>query len=242
MFSNFKEAYTETNNENDNLWDNEIWTQKQLSKQTQALKMLEADETISELAQNHDYLLPAFLAGIGRNISKPRVLDFGGGLGGSYLQLMSMLPKAFDFEFLIVENKLICQHGKKLFRNYPQIHFMDTLPLGEMFDIIHLGSSFHYIEDWEKMIEDFADMKPTYLIFADLPAAEIETFVTNQNYNGHLIPVRFWNVAEFIQKVEKCGFKLLLKTRFHSNYINAMKSFPDKYRLNYFSQLVFVSV
>ena len=239
IYKNFNEAGDEMSKPDDNIWDDSIWIEKQTAQQREALNKLKGDTAISELAKSSDYTLPVLLATMKQNEHCPKVLDFGGGLASSYLPLCSMLPGNFHFKFVVVENGLIVKNGNKLFKDDKRIKFVNHLPSDKSFDIIHLGSSMHYVNDWLGLVSSFAKMKPKFLVFADLPAGDIETFVTNQNFNGTKIPVRFWNINEFVSEVENCGFKLLVKSRFHSNYIQEMKSFPVQYRLNYFSQLIF---
>lgn len=239
IYKNFAEANDHQIDIRTEVWDNSIWMKKQLSQQNESIHKLNTGKIISELAVTKEYCLPLILSTMYEKFSEIRVLDFGGGLGSTYLPLISMLPEDFNFKFTIVENEALCESGNELFKDDKKIQFSAHMPLNEKFDIVHLGSSMQYVENWQELINDFYKMKPRYLIFADLPAGDIETFVTNQNFNGTKIPVRFWNVAEFISETEKFGFKLLMKSRYHSNYLSAMKFFPEKYQLNYFSQLIF---
>ena len=77
------------------------------------------------------------------------------------------------------------------------------------------------------------------MVFSDLPAGDINSFVTIQNQYGDKTPVRFWNLQEFINVVESLGYRLVFKSRFINDYIDAMKYFDEAYRLKYFSQLIF---
>lgn len=241
IYKDFKEANNNNINISVEVWDNEIWMDKQIALQKQAIEKNNVKNIISELALSRDYCLPFILSTMNGKVIEQRILDYGGGLASTYMPVKSMLPPEYKFKFTILENEVICLKGNELFKNDKKIEFINHLPLNQSFDVIHLGSSMHYVEDWKKLIKDFFKLKPKYLIFADLPAGDIETFVTNQNFNQKKIPVRFWNLQEFIKELEEIGFKLIIKSRYQSNYIEAMKSFPKKYRLEYFSQLVFTT-
>jgi putative methyltransferase (TIGR04325 family) len=241
IYKDFIEANNNGKNIAVEVWDNQLWMDKQISLQKQAIEKINKKNSISELALSYDYCLPFILSTMNGKFIEQHILDFGGGLASTYMPVKSMLPLEYKFKFTIVENEATCQKGSELFKNDKKIDFINYLPMNQSFDVIHLGSSMHYVEDWKKLINDFYKIKPKYLIFADLPAGDIETFVTNQNFYQTKIPVRFWNLQEFIEEVEGIGFKLIIKSRYQSKYIGAMSSFPEKYRLEYFSQLVFSS-
>jgi putative methyltransferase (TIGR04325 family) len=241
IYKDFKEANKNGINIAAEVWDNQLWMDKQILIQKQAIEKSNKKNSISELAFSHDYCLPYILSTMNGKVIEQQILDYGGGLASTYMPVKSMLPPNYKFKFTIVENEVICIKGNEIFKNDKKINFVNYLPLNQKFDVIHLGSSMHYVEDYKKLFKDFYKIKPKYLIFADLPAGDIQTFVTNQNFNQKKIPVRFWNLQEFIKELEEIGFKLIIKSRYKSNYIEAMKSFPKKYRLEYFSQLVFSS-
>jgi len=141
------------------------------------------------------------------------------------------------------------QDGREIFDGNNKIQFFTELPsFDTSIDIVHLGSSIQYVDEWTKLLNDLSKYSAKYLIFADLPAAEIDTFVTIQNYYGNKIPVRFWNLKEFISTVEDLGYKLVFKARYikdnpkkhGSNDIDSINNcFDNNYRLGHFSQLVF---
>lgn len=217
-----------------------VWLAEQIDQAERALEKIKTKDVISKLAETSDYVLPAIAAALMSHRDEPlRILDFGGGLASSYLPMRAMLSDDLRMNFAIVENKEICEAGRNLFASDPQVTFLAEMPKGVRFDIVHAGSSMHYVDDWIGLLGNFAELQPDILIFADLPAGDIDTFVTSQNYYGRKIPVRFWNIAEFIQNVEKTGYKLQLKSRYRTNYLDAMKFFDESYRLNYFAQLIF---
>jgi len=216
------------------------WLDKQVVQATKAFEKLKSTNVISSLAVTCEYVLPAVAASMIDKTNKTlRILDFGGGLASSYLPLIAMLPVDVNLDFVVIENKEICDAGNKLFESDHRISFLTDLPSNKSFNIVHAGSSMHYIDDWYSLLEIFSELKPDKLIFADLPAGDIDSFVTTQYYYGRKIPVRFWNINEFIEKVEKLGFRMVMKSRYSSNYLEALKDFDLKHRLNYFSQIVF---
>lgn len=237
VFKNFEEAIGDQD-----VFEDSIWLEKQVYQAKINIEQANSKGTISELAITSEYSLPMVAATIAQPDQKIRILDFGGGLGSSFLPLKAMLPQNQPLDFIVIENDAICEQGKMLFIDEKQITFLNRIPSNEKFDIIHLGSSFHYVDDWIEHLRLFSLMLPKYLIFADLPAGDIDTFITIQNYYDRKIPVRFWNLSEFIDEVNKLGLRLVMKARYYNNYLSYMNSFDSDHRLNYFSQLIFKSV
>ena len=100
--------------------------------------------------------------------------------------------------------------GARVFQNDERIRFSDTLPRGvEKVDIVHLGSSLQYIEDWRALIGELARYRPHYFLLTDLLAGDIPTYATAQNYYGSKIPCWFFNIQEIISTVAGEGFRAL---------------------------------
>src|SRR5262249_53032682 len=79
-----------------------------------------------------------------------RILDFGGGAGIHYLQILrafAVQDKTVDYH--IVETPLLCGMAEILFKGDAQIRFHRDLPHDpERFDIVHACSVLQYIEDY----------------------------------------------------------------------------------------------
>jgi putative methyltransferase (TIGR04325 family) len=156
-----------------------------------------------------------------------------------------MLPAGQLLEYTIIENETVCREGRRLMSEDQRLTFRSNFPgLTESYDVVHCGSSLHYIEDWRAMLERFAAIKPAFMLFADLPAADNLGFVTRQFFHGRHIPVHFWNLREFIQAVEMLGYNLLFKARYRGSYLAVGETLPTEHfasphRLEYCSQLVF---
>ena len=101
-------------------------------------------------------------------------------------------PPGQLLEYVIVENNAVCRGGGELMANDRRLHFRTDLPPpGERYDILHCGSSLHYIDDWQEMLVRFAALEPAFMLFADLPAADNRSFVTQQMFHDRRIPVHF---------------------------------------------------
>lgn len=238
VYSSFSQVWSERD-----AFAGEIWSDKQLARARALLDAAAAGISTPALVTS-EYALPIVAALAGSPGRPLRILDFGGGLGVSYVPLTRMLPAASQLQFVVVENASICRHGAELFAADPTITFVTDVPRDQAFDIAHAGSSFHYVDDWRGMLRSFCDTGAQYLLFADLPAGDIETFVTAQLFHGDRIPVRFWNIGEFIHAVESLEFELVMKAPFAGRYLAPgallpTAHFPKGHQLASCCQLVF---
>ena len=223
-------------------YESEIWIKKQIDEVESNINSSSTNSFIQPIAISNDYSLPLVVAIISSKKNLTNILDFGGGLAVSYFPLRKMISDDVKLFFKVIENNKLCNIGKKLFSAYEEIDFESEIPIDQHYDIIHCGSSFHYVEKWSEMLHRFISNNPEFIIFSDLPAADIETFVTIQNYYGNKIPVNFWNLEEFINSLNSLGYKLIFKSRIFSKYLDYLKDFPQPYRLGYFSQLIFQKI
>ena len=144
-----------------------------------------------------------------------RILDFGGSLGICVPQTLAALPPRAEAEITIVDNAESCAEGSSFFAEDPRITFTETLPkINSPFDIVHCGSSLHYVDEWRRVLESLAGYEAEYLLLSDIPAGEIPSFVSLQVYYEHLIPMRFWNIREFVAALEELDYELIFKTEY----------------------------
>lgn len=229
----------------ENAFNSEIWVRKIAKQAEESLQAMRQADTVPTVALSRDYILPVVAALVDTNDGKVCILDFGGGLGTSYLSTLAAIPDSKNVEFHIVERESVCSLGGELFEEYPLLQFHVGLPsLDGAVDIVHAGSSLHYVEDWKSILASLVDYSPRYLIFSDIPAGDIKTFVTTQNFYGRKIPVWFWNIDEFISTVEEDGFRLVYRCRYLSmsplvQQSMMMLNFPKEYRLGCTCQLLF---
>jgi putative methyltransferase (TIGR04325 family) len=227
------------------VFEGDVWLNKSVARASDAIANARSDASISPAMMTKDYVLPtvaATMAGEGRPL---RILDFGGGLGTSFLPVISALPNNQQLKFVIVENPVLCAKGQALFGNDTRISFQTTLPeTNTPFDIVHCGSSLHYVEDWKAMLVTFARLGASYIVLADLPAADNRTFVTAQAYYGKRIASWFWNFGDIVSTIEKLGYGLVFKARHRNAFLGPDADLPVghfdvEHRLEYFSQVIF---
>jgi len=225
------------------------WVQSQKKNAAQKIKSLRRVSEDHPDSLVHEYpLCPvAAVASVGKAGKKRiRILDFGGGLDGSFFPLKACLPANTTVDYHVVETDAICREGRRTFRGVRGLRFHTKFPSrSQSFDIVHAGSSLHYVEDWKSVLNKFAGYKPRFILLSGLMAGGIKTFVTFQNYYGTKIPVWFWNEQEVIKAMQRRGYRLIYRSLLASLYKGKrqalpMKNFPPARRLKRKCNLLFV--
>lgn len=159
--------------------------------------------------------LLSLLAEILEESNPLRVLDFGGGLGFTYIPFKDRLSPSLRFDYHVVENSALCAAGRALFKNDGQIKFLDSIPDSkESYHIIFASSVFQYIENFQTCVEKMMDLRPRYLFFSDFSAVMSGPTVYTSQYNikGSIIPYQFVNFNELLSFMESGSYKLLHKS------------------------------
>ena len=173
------------------------------------------------------------------------ILDFGGGLGLTYTELAGSISPSQKIDFTIIECEAVCVEGRRIFEGHKNIEFTTTLPDTNIeFDLIHLGSSIQYIHDWRSLLNQIVTYSPPYIVFSDVPAANIKTFATAQKYYESQIPCWFFNEIEFCAAVSNLGYELIFQSLFLGNILGKydgypMDNFPDANRIGHSRNYVF---
>lgn len=227
--------------------EEKIWVNKVTSQASNAIAAYRSGENLSLASSTQDYIVS--LAGgilLSSTDDDFRILDFGGGMAASYFPLISSVLNPERIEFHIVEVETICNLGRKLLAEFPKLHFHEKLPeLSKSIDIVHAGSSIQYIPDWKGLLSEFVSYRPQLLILEDIPAGNIPTFVTTQNFYGKRVRSRFLNIKELIEEVQALNYELIYRTQCTQNFLGKvggvlpMNNFPPQYRLKYGSHLIF---
>jgi putative methyltransferase (TIGR04325 family) len=168
-----------------------------------------------------------------------RVLDFGGGMGVGYAQLLSSLNDAIDIEYHVLDNPESCAIGTDLFRHDARIRFHHTLPeqLGRL-DVLYMSGVIQFVEEYRGLIDRLINYHPAYVLYAYVPGGEIPTFATRQlNVRGSVIASWFIDSRELIDLMDRNQYSLLFKAASEREY--DMSNFPIGYRLDRMGHLLF---
>jgi putative methyltransferase (TIGR04325 family) len=174
------------------------------------------------------------------------LLDFGGGFGVGYLSCLESIPKAKELiNYSVVELPEICKAGES-FANTNQIliSFMESIPNQKKYDLVFSSSVFQYIEDWKKLIKQFAETEASEILLSDIFCGDFKTFATIQNYYESKIPHWFFSELDLIEEFKRSGYELILKEaatgkRAGVDDLLPMSNFPESHRIKTTSHLLF---
>jgi putative methyltransferase (TIGR04325 family) len=186
----------------------------------------------------HDCL--AVLAGTAA-AGQPRlsVIDFGGGPGSAFVQLISSLPSRVAVDCLVVDSEETAARGRQLFAADRRIRFATSLTgAPAQPDIIYLNSVLPYIDDYAQLLGQLAALQPRFILLARLAAGDIPTFATRQlNVPGRVFAYWFHNLAELIGILERSGYDLACDAYGEHQY--DVSNFPETHRVGRFRNVLF---
>lgn len=204
------------------------WLEKSAEKLA-GLRSLATDTgTVGQLTGYTESLLPVIAGIVQAKSQAVRILDFGGGLGFSFYQVKRGLASSDALAFHIVDIEAVCAAGEEYFSEEPQIRFHSSLAdvAHERFDIVHIGSSLQYIENWQDQLAQLCAMDAEYVLMANIPAGDIETFATAQNYYGSKIACWFFDIAELIAAMSGNGYELAFKSSYFTRVYGVEQPYP----------------
>ena len=151
-----------------------------------------------------------------------RVLDYGGGIGTEYSNLLKMTSQGVDYH--IVELEYACRRGNALFRHDKRVHFHKSLPAGLPVDIVHLNSSLQYVEEYAGLLKALCGYGARYVSILRTNFSECPSFATAElNISQEsVIPCWFFNLDEIISLLKEEGYSLTFKRTLadHSHQAN----------------------
>ena len=219
----------------------EFWKSRETKRIKEALRM-------KPEALNSSKEYPLFhVASMALNSEKNlKIIDFGGGLGKGFLSVSKGILDLKQLDYKIIEIQEICDIGKKIFENEKKLEFITDFPPNQEVDIFHFGSCLQYIENWRELLKKSFIYKPKYILFSDLLAGDIETFVTKQLMFDSILPYQFLNISEFISFIEDNNFTLRFRTNYEVKIQGVFQAlptdhFPKNKQLCNSSNLLFIN-
>jgi putative methyltransferase (TIGR04325 family) len=185
-------------------------------------------------------ILMALVSGAGR--LPVRVLDFGGGMGISYVLTAASMGRSRSIEYHVVENRKICEEGAKLFEGDGQIHFHSELPDAlPGLDVLYINSVLQYVEDYAGLLRTLCALSPRFILFARCSVGQMPTYASAQlNHPGKRIPYWFINVEELASILAEFGYLPIFMAR--GSYSIIQSNFEPEYQIGSASNLLFTKV
>jgi putative methyltransferase (TIGR04325 family) len=205
------------------------WVEACRAKVLELKETAKDQRTVPESVSYNGSLLPFMAAIMAGETGEVTILDFGGGLELDYLRVVFAMPDPCSVRCHIIENSIVCEAGQRIFGDDSRVEFHTSIPEDlQAVNIVHLGSSLHYIEDWRTAIQKLTAYRPHYVLFTDLIAGDIPTYATGQNYYGSIIPCWFFNINEIVDAMSNAGFQLIFKSTFDATILGKQQELPQE--------------
>lgn len=214
----------------------DVYRSRTLNAAHECIAALNTGRPIPSFHKQRSALLPPVVAMMFESRNTLRILDFGGGLGIGCMTLSESIPQySGAIEYTIVEIPEICEAGRELLSGRA-VTYLDSLPVQGEFDLVHSASVLQYIEDWQNVLKSLCDYRAEYILFSDVFAGPIPTFVTVQHYYGSTIRHWFLNLEEVLRAFSNLGYLLIMKCFVNSRRLDVidelpMNNFPVSHRL-----------
>lgn len=182
----------------------------------------------------------ALLAGAVASASqRVSVVDFGGGAGSGFAQLLASLPPSVTLAYEVVDSEAMCTAGRKLFADDRRIRFSTTLPpRGSAIDVVYANSVLQYIEDYPRALQQLAAVGAPYVFLGRLAAGRGPTFATRQlNVPGRVFPYWFLNLDEVIAVMAQHGYQLACDSLV--DHVYDQTNLPESHRAERFRNVLF---
>ncbi len=240
VYSSFEEAP-----DTPHVFNSDTWTLKQQHRALEKLKQTYSDDSaIPDGANSKDYPLPTFIALL-LNEKPLTVIDFGGAMGQSYMDLCAKIPGAKDrLHYTIVETPALVKMVPEEISTLPNLFFVDDYnKVDAQADIVHIGSTLQYFDDWQLFLDGLIEkFNPRYFILSDLLVGDIPSFVTIQRYYTETIKVRFNNIEEFLRYWQTTNYNLIYKAYFQpfgDDTYFSNEGLPETHRVKKACHMVF---
>ena len=249
IFKNYDEALSSF--KKNSTWNSKLYEKNQKKIISKVVNCINNNKEVPCLYKQHTQYL-TYLASVVYNKKKLRVLDFGGGWGIGYANILESndkdLIKNIDYTIYDIDN--ICSLGEKCFKDKiklkKNLKFVSKISKlkKNYYDIIFLGSSLQYVSNYKKTLNIIKELDAKYILMIDVYAGEISTFCSLQKYYDFKMPHWFLNIDE-IKSIFYKKYKMINKSYAHTTRLNKlgmpdMKHFKKKYRLNNSINLLYI--
>ncbi|MEO8682646.1 MAG: methyltransferase, TIGR04325 family [Vicinamibacterales bacterium] len=137
------------------------------------------------------------------------IVDYGGGVGSAFAQLLPALPGDVQVRYLVVDMPDVCDAGRQLFNSDDRIRFSTELPQGgQPPDLVYVNAVLQYLDDYGDRLGDLAALKAPWILFSRLSAWDGPRFATQQvNLPGRQFASWFVNVGEVSEALASHGYR-----------------------------------
>lgn len=167
------------------------------------------------------------------------VVDFGGGAGSAFVQLISSLSPRVELDCVVVDSAEMAVTGRRVFGDDRRIRFVTSLSEAPARpDIVYLNGVLPYIDDYAQLLAQVAALQPRFILLARLAAGNIPTFASRQlNLPGRVFAYWFHNLDELTGILQRSGYALASHS--YSEHAYDLSNFPETHRVGRFRNVLF---
>jgi putative methyltransferase (TIGR04325 family) len=155
-------------------------------------------------------LLPVVAATLGLETNTLNILDFGGGGGFDFRNLLAVLGKNVAVNYTVVDQPNVCEAARAKWADEPRISFRDELPpFSTFFDLVYSFSALQYMRDPLALVAQLASYAARAVLIAGVPFGE-QAFVRKETTRGLDTPSWVVSLSETAKQMEKSGYRLAL--------------------------------
>jgi putative methyltransferase (TIGR04325 family) len=173
-----------------------------------------------------------------RILGKVTIVDFGGGLGSGFIQILARAPTV-NVEYHVVDLPRMCMAGKQFYGAEPRIQFHTALDEVKVSpDIVYASGVLQYIDDYAGQLSSLVGNGPAWFLLARTPIVDVPTFATRQlNLSGQIIPYWFFNRLEIIGVLRNLSYELIFENFTGVDYDQS--NFPETHRIGRMRNMLF---
>lgn len=186
-------------------------------------------------------LLPLLVTVAGNEKTRLSVLDYGGGMGTSYIDCLQSLQESdIKLDYHIVDLKSTIEYGRKLFKDDSHIEFYDDIPLNiGSVDVIYLGSVLQYINEYKTLIYNLLQLSPAYVFITDNFMGCERTYATTQvNMKDRKMAYWIFQLQEIKDIFKQNGYRNIYQSFNYQPY-HHFDNFPENNRVSDSCNLLF---
>lgn len=196
------------------------------------------DRPPTHVAEEHA-LLPLLVAAELRPGERVRVVDFGGGAGATYHQLVRALPARPALEYHLVEVPEVCRVAREVLAGAPECGVHESLAtVPRPVDVVHVCSALQYLEDPLAQLRALAGLGARHVFLVKLSAGSFRSYVTQQRMpGGDRVPYWFLDADEVVAAMRAAGYQLGFRSELARQYDQS--NFPPALRMGRAVNLLF---
>jgi putative methyltransferase (TIGR04325 family) len=220
-------------------FENDAWVEDTRRLTERALQEYGGRTGLPEISEENAFLPLLLATAFGSRTSKVKILDFGGGMGVSYIHAIGALQHPERIEYHIVEKPQVCKQGRQLFARDAHVHFHEELPESLAgLDIVYINSALQYVEDYGLLLRQLCALSPHFFFLARCSAGDVPTYATAQvTLPGQRLPYWFINTGELGAIFASCGYRPVFTAR--GSYKLDQSNFEERYRIGSACNLLF---